>query len=639
MNKEMKLLARKLTALFLTLALFVGLMPGKVWAEDAQFSFEIFDCEEVYYNDFNDNVAVAEGTCIGVYYGSDINYINVEESIPKEEGAYYSYEVTINGNESVEAQIVYESGDVVLKVISGDGQELYYAKLYTPSYVDISEMPTITLNQEVIVTDGVDRYCEQYYRVDVSAQTAESYKAFTIALNNGDEEYDDYVGFDTYLSLYNERGELLDENDDADEENYDIESAVSFKMPETGERIVGVKGYDGANLTYATLKLVAGANSIVTFESDNIDQLNTFYEGFNDNLMYATGTRIQATLDNGVVNEWQSYGYKYDYEDQNDEYDEENYNEITIRFGDVKARLYRGDDDSVYADYSLYYDASTLQTKKLYTPVIKPVSEMPEITEGEAVINTLPWEGSYSYYRITAEKDEVWNLHFSYTDESEDPWPLGVDVYEKDGTFLFNAEQEFENEEDESGVLKDLDVEISVPAGTTRIIGICDDTDVSQEYTVTATKKDAEPVTTEPETTEPTTTQPVTTPAATTKAPVVTKSAAQKKIESFKKTGKAKVKTATKKKTSKKIKITLKKRLKVSDGYQVRFFKTKKNAKKNKKAIITKTVKKNKKSFTVKNKKIAKKKTLYIRVRGYIVAGGKRYTGKWSAAKKVKIKK
>lgn len=662
MNKEMKLLARKLTALFLSLTLVIGLAPGKIQAEQTQeFSYEILDCEDTYYSGFNDHVAVATGTFIELSYGDDAvpNYIFVDEAVAKEEGASYTQEITINYSDMAEAEIAYEEGDVYLKV-NLEGEEILREKLYTPKTVSFSEMPVISLNEEVAVANGVGKYCEQYYRIDASSLSASNkYKVFTLALEDeSDEDYDedyeedyenDYdLGYDdTYIYLYDEEGLLIDENDDSDGEEDGVDSSLIFAMPENGERIVGVRGYDYSKLTYATLKLVGGAKSIVKFESDNADSLNVFYEGFNDDLLYATGTRIQATLDTGVVNQWQSEGYYYEYEEGDDG--------VYITFGDVQAKLYRGEDGAVYADYALHYDESTLATKKLFTPVIKPVSDIPVITEGTSTINTMSEYTAYSYYRITAEKDEVWNLHFTYTGDNEEYWELGVDVYEADGTYLFNEEQEYD---DETGDYLDLDIEIAIPAGTTRIIGLYDYSDESQEYTLTATKTSSEDPTSEAGTTNPesttapeTTTEPVTTkPVETTTIPVTTaenkttvapttKSAAQKKIDEFKKAGKAKVKKATKKKSAKKVKISLKKKLKGANGYHVRFYKTKKNAKKNKKAIAKITVKKNKKSFTVKKKKLANKKTLFIRVRGYIKVNGKTYTGKWSSVKKVKIKK
>ena len=99
--------------------------------------------------------------------------------------------------------------------------------------------------------------------------------------------------------------------------------------------------------------------------------------------------------------------------------------------------------------------------------------------------------------------------------------------------------------------------------------------------------------------------------------------------------GKAKVTKAIKKKSAKKIKVKLKK-VKGSQGYQVKVYKSKKKAKKNKKALATKLVKKIK--FNFKSKKFKKKKKLYIRARAYVMDGRIKIYGAWSKVKKVKIK-
>jgi hypothetical protein len=106
---------------------------------------------------------------------------------------------------------------------------------------------------------------------------------------------------------------------------------------------------------------------------------------------------------------------------------------------------------------------------------------------------------------------------------------------------------------------------------------------------------------------------------------------------SVKAPGKAKIKKITvKKKVSKKVKLSLKK-IGGAKGYQVAIYKTKKNALKNKKAIVKKFVKKT--SVTVISKKLKNKKTLYVKVRAYKLNGKKKIYGKWSKVKKVKIKK
>ena len=136
-----------------------------------------------------------------------------------------------------------------------------------------------------------------------------------------------------------------------------------------------------------------------------------------------------------------------------------------------------------------------------------------------------------------------------------------------------------------------------------------------QEMTVEV-KKGVDPTTEAP--TQAPTQKPTVTPV-TTKAPVVAKP------------GKATVKKAVKKKSAKKIKVTLKK-VAGATKYQVAVYKTKKNAKKNKKALVKKTV--TKLTATIKSKKLKGKKTVYVRARAWNTAG----FGAWSGVKKSKKK-
>lgn len=98
------------------------------------------------------------------------------------------------------------------------------------------------------------------------------------------------------------------------------------------------------------------------------------------------------------------------------------------------------------------------------------------------------------------------------------------------------------------------------------------------------------------------------------------------------KLAKTKVKKATKKKAAKKVKVTLK-RIKGAKKYQVQIS----NTKRFKKKLVKKTVKKVR--FTLSHKKIKNKRKLYIRARAMRAEGKKRYYGRWSRAKKIKILK
>ena len=97
------------------------------------------------------------------------------------------------------------------------------------------------------------------------------------------------------------------------------------------------------------------------------------------------------------------------------------------------------------------------------------------------------------------------------------------------------------------------------------------------------------------------------------------------------------VKKATKKKSAKKLTVKIKKISGVK-GYEVRVYKSKKNAKKNKKAVVKKLISKNKAKLVVKSKKLKGKKKLFARVRAYKVECGQTVFGALSKPKKVKIK-
>ena len=187
--------------------------------------------------------------------------------------------------------------------------------------------------------------------------------------------------------------------------------------------------------------------------------------------------------------------------------------------------------------------------------------------------------------------------------------------------------------------------------------------DLIQEETTTSettTPETTTPEVTTPETTVPesttsaeTTTEPSTTQNETTEAPTTPKADETTKVPEttskqdittaaptikVKAPAKAKVaKVTAKKKSAAKAKLTLKK-IKGVKGYQVAVYKSKKTAKKNKKALVKKFVKKVK--VTVKSKKLKNKKTLYVKARAYkIDTKGNKVYGKWSKAKKIKIKK
>ena len=98
---------------------------------------------------------------------------------------------------------------------------------------------------------------------------------------------------------------------------------------------------------------------------------------------------------------------------------------------------------------------------------------------------------------------------------------------------------------------------------------------------------------------------------------------------------KAKIKSVKKKKSSKSLTIILSKAVPKVTGYQIKIYSSKKKAKKNKDAILTKVVQRNSKKIVIKNKKLKNKKILYIRIRAYQRVYGKNKYGMWSETKKV----
>lgn len=96
-------------------------------------------------------------------------------------------------------------------------------------------------------------------------------------------------------------------------------------------------------------------------------------------------------------------------------------------------------------------------------------------------------------------------------------------------------------------------------------------------------------------------------------------------------------KISTKKKSSNKLRMSLKK-IKGVKNYQIAIYKTKKNANKCKSSLVVKSVKK--RIVTIKSKKLKNQKTLFVRVRAYVLNGNnEKVYGKWSKIRKVKMKK
>jgi hypothetical protein len=98
-----------------------------------------------------------------------------------------------------------------------------------------------------------------------------------------------------------------------------------------------------------------------------------------------------------------------------------------------------------------------------------------------------------------------------------------------------------------------------------------------------------------------------------------------------------KVKSASKKRSAKRMKIVLKKKVKIADGYVVFVYKKRGNV--GKKYLLKKQVKKNKKRIIIRSKKIRNKSKLFVKIFAYKFVDGKmKVAKKGSKVKKVKIK-
>ena len=659
MNHEIKVLTKKLTALCLSVVLVLGLLPSRsvsVFADS--ISCELYDYEETYYNGFNDNVAVATGTAI-ILEVPNKQFFKFDEALPKEEGASVSKYITINNSQSAEAIVTYEDGDVVLS-IEDDEDVIFTKTLYTPKYVDISEMDTISYGETKVVSTDKASLCEKFYRINKESLPSVS-KVFTIYQGNGkelievpdydddddlygdddwdyddddddwfdygdEEEEDDEYEPDTVLTLYDKYFNFIDENDDAGEACL---SELTFSADDSDVIIVGVKGYEYSSLFNVGLKIEVGAKAITKVYSDNAEELNVFYKGFNDNVLIATGTSVSFDLDNGET-KTVFCDYSLLKEDDIEEY------EIPFEWYGINAYFVKNTDGSIGLNYKFASDEEEeFSEVTLFTPKVVPFTQMPALVNGEQIIATPSAQYAYKYYKLVGGTvDQVWKLQLEYKGDLDEEFDMGVDVYNANGEYLY---EKFDDK-------KILNTEVEVPAGEIRVIGIytaSTDEIITLINTVIDDKgevvtgelpTDAEPTTEEP------TTEETTTVAPTTVAPIkqTTELIDYPEVkESSKNTvlKKAKIKKVSpKKKASKKIKLSIKK-FTNAKFYKVQVSKTKKFKKKD--LVYNKNVKKVKVNLS--SKKFVDKSKLFVRVKA--LDKNKKAISKWSKYKKVKIKK
>ena len=234
-----------------------------------------------------------------------------------------------------------------------------------------------------------------------------------------------------------------------------------------------------------------------------------------------------------------------------------------------------------------------------------------------------------TYFRIKFAKDGIYKIHAAYMPASNPVESAGKSsktryIKIEDGSVMWTQKVNLVDPDatttPEATTTTDATTTPEVTTTTNVATTTQKQTTTTQNVTTTAVETTV-PVTVEPTTSEDITTgQDVTTKSGNVKAPGATK---VKKI-------------AKKKRSAKKIKVTLTK-AKGAVGYEVSVYKSKKNAKKNKKAIVKKFTTKVK--YTLKSKKLKNKKKLFVRARAYALKlNGEKVFGPYSNIKKVKIK-
>ena len=162
--------------------------------------------------------------------------------------------------------------------------------------------------------------------------------------------------------------------------------------------VLGVKANGnnyGGYIDNTKLKLVAAADGVTGCSSSNGNEKNVFYRGFDDDTLIATGTQIRVDLSDGTFAEVtmkRAVGNSYE-----------------TNIAGIDVEIYRGSDGAVYADYGLWF--GEFKTTKLYTPTIKPVSDLPVMTKGTLNVNSTGEMNPKQYFRITAgNQEEKWKI-------------------------------------------------------------------------------------------------------------------------------------------------------------------------------------------------------------------------------------
>lgn len=487
MSREQRILLRKLMSVVLCVAMVMGLIPSAIAdaADSEEPALELVDYEDTYYIGFNDDVCIATGTTIMLGYGDCVRYVNLSKSYGKNEEVARIIDTGYLGTLTVSYQnnkvhVLWEKADD-----NGIVTTLADKDLYEPKYVSLDEMPTISLGEEKTIADVSDFsdaiLCERYYRLKVDVG---GYTAYTLAANDRAD--------DTYLNLYDAGRNLLMKDDDSGEGLY---SSMTFNMSSDDIRVVGIRSYSytwdyvedgvGGGLFSTKLKLVKGATAITSVSLDNAEDITILYKGINDDILLATGSHIKIEYDNGVCSDltmWKSvkvsntgtgYGIGNDMtgDDQRVQF---------LHFDKRQDGVYAVVKSYIERNNGILEDEKTIYEGKLVQPVIKELSEMPLITEGDNILKTPAAYKAFSYYRITAgNANEIWTLKLVADPDAQ----AHISIRDGHGNIIDSVRARWNGE---MGTYGEVLVTLEIPAGDTRVIGIWDYDDIGVEYQLNA---------------------------------------------------------------------------------------------------------------------------------------------------------
>ena len=465
--------------------------------------------------------------------------------------------------------------------------------------------------------------------VSVSADAGGSVTYTFTAPEDGTYYFTSEGEYDTYGYLYVGDESYIDDDDDDDGVGFNF--MIAYDLTEGQECSVKVKEVDGESF----------ACDLVVYDSETASTISTGFVDMGDNEDYYCNLGESVTLGVKLTNlvgdeldfpegytfEW----YKYSSVNGTTKL-EETGNTYTI--AEVSAEELYEQEDWVYYYVSIYKDGEEVDQIYAYiydkSSYMEVAGEDYDVSIGDKVVlepiaydydgNEIDLSGdeyTFEWYKALEEDYELVGEELTYTIDSVTQEDLfDEDSYSQYYTVLIYKNGEFI--ESANFYLYEKEEESSTEAPTT-------------EAPTTEAPTTEAPTTEAPTTEAPTTEAPTTKQDTTTVAPTTTAS------EKVKAPAKAKItKVNAKKKAAKKVKISLKK-IKGANGYQVAIYKTKKNAKKNKKAIVKKFVKKTK--VTINSNKLKNKKALFVKARAYTLNGKTKVYGKWSTVKKVEIKK